>query len=92
MRAAIVAFVVLPVMGFVPALAQVQPPLPLTTPSERQLNQLNNSLSRQIETRQQNQNFQFQLDQLRSQQQQFQLQNSPAFRSSPTCPAGSIGC
>ncbi|MDJ1158589.1 hypothetical protein QNA08_10115 [Chelatococcus sp. SYSU_G07232] len=90
MRTAILSAVCAAVLVALPPVAWAQVPGE-TTRSERQINELNRSMSRQQQNLQQNQQFQFEIDQLRQQQQRNQ-QFPPSIRSSPTCPPGSIGC
>jgi hypothetical protein len=80
-------FVALSLAAATPAFAQGQP---LGGRSERQVDELNRSMSQQIQTQQQNQNFQAQIDQLRS--RQLQVPSSPGRRTGAGCPPGAIGC
>jgi hypothetical protein len=91
MRAILGAIALSLVTAFLPPVASAQLTLPRRSTTERQLDETNQTINRQLHIQQQNQNFQMQLDQLRSRQYQFELQNSPGLRSSPGCPVGA-GC
>ena len=82
MRPFVLAFsLALAGLSAVPAFAQ--------TRAERQVQDTNRALSQQLQFQQQNQSFQWQLDNLRMRQQ---IDTPRAGSGSPTCPAGSVGC
>ncbi len=70
---------------------------PRRSPSEREYNSINRSLNRDQQFREQNQQNQFELNQMRQGIQRDNLfRNAPSYGvpapSRPGCPAGSIGC
>lgn len=73
------------------ALAQTTPTGPLGG-IEQQIIENNRSMSRQQQQRGQEQQFRFEIDQLRQQQLRQQQFPPPAGVTSPTCPRGAIGC
>jgi predicted PurR-regulated permease PerM len=59
------------------------------TRAEQQVQNINQGLSRQLQVQQQNQSFQWQLDNQRMRQQ---IDTPFSGTGSATCPAGSVGC